>query len=179
MVTSSALARGLGLALLCAAAPLSRCEAQLEGGAAIGSRAPVVVTTDLENRPVDLGTWLGKGPVVLEFWASWCIPCQQLMPKVDSAYAQFHDRVTFVGINVALNDSVPAIRAWIDRFHPGFHVLFDSAATAVRAYDVQATSTVFIIARDGRVAYAGVGAAQQLSAALTRILSTDPPPRSN
>lgn len=156
-----------------------RAAAQVEDGPAIGSPAPVVSTTDLDNHPVDLGQWLGKGPVVLEFWASWCVPCQQLMPKVDSAFERFHDRVTFVGVNVGLNDSVPAIRAWLDRYHPGFHVLFDSAATAVRAYDVQATSTVFIIGRDGRVAYAGVGAAQELSAALARIVGTDPPPRSN
>ena len=136
-------------------------------------------TTDLDNHIVDLGTWLGKGPVVIEFWATWCVPCQQLMPKVDSAYARFGDRVTFVGINVGLNDSVPAIRAWLEKYRPGFHPLFDSAATAVRAYDVQATSTVFIVGRDGRVAYAGVGAAQELTTALARIVGTDLPPRSN
>lgn len=178
-MTSKCSIQALAVFCLCAAAPLRRCAAQVEGGPAIGEMAPRVTTTDLENHGVDLGTWLGKGPVVLEFWATWCIPCQQLMPKVDSAYAHFSDRVTFVGINVALNDSVPAIRAWIERFHPGFHVLFDSAAAAVRAYDVQATSTVFIVGRDGRVAYAGVGAAQELTAALTRIVGTDPPPRSN
>lgn len=179
-MTSFTRARAIGLAFLAGVVLVApRAAAQVEDGPAIGATAPVVSTTDLENHTVDLGQWLGKGPVVLEFWASWCVPCQQLMPKMDSAFARYHDRATFVGINVGLNDSVPAIRAWLDRYHPGFHVLFDSAATAVRAYDVQATSTVFIVGRDGRVAYAGVGAAQELSAALARILGTDPPPRSN
>jgi hypothetical protein len=52
-------------------------------------------------------------------------------------------------------------------------VLYDSAATAIRAYDIQATSTVIIVGRDGRVAYAGVGAGQDLSGILGRLLSTE------
>lgn len=178
-MTSSSLMRLFAIVVAAACVPLRPCLAQLEGGPALGEPAPVVTTTDLDGKAVDLGTWIGKGPVVLEFWASWCIPCQQLMPRVDTAFAQFGDRVAFVGVNVGLNESVPAIRAWLDRYHPGFHVLYDSAATAVRAYDVQATSTVFIIGRDGRVAYAGVGAAQELSAALTRIVGPDPTSRSH
>lgn len=179
-MTSHARARAIACcALAFSVFVASPAVAQLEGGPAIGEMAPTVTTTDLDGRPVDLGTWLGKGPVLLEFWATWCVPCHELKPKVDSAFAHYSDRVAFVGINVAMNETVPGIRAWLEQYQPGFHVLYDSAATAIRAYDVQATSTVIIVGRDGRVAYAGVGAAQELSAALARIVGTDPPARSN
>jgi thiol-disulfide isomerase/thioredoxin len=149
--------------------------AQLEeGGPAIGAPAPTAVTTDLDGRPVDLAAWIGKGPVLIEFWATWCVPCQELMPKVDSAYAHFSDRVTFLGVNVAINETVPGVRAWVLRHQPGFHVLYDSAAAAIRAYDIQATSTVIIVGADGKVAYAGVGAEQDLTAALTKLFASDP-----
>lgn len=161
--------------VLCAALPLRPCAAQLEeGGPTIGAPAPMAVTTDLDGRAVDLATWIGKKPVLIEFWATWCVPCQELMPKVDTAFAHFSDRVTFLGVNVAINETVPGVRAWLLRHQPGFHVLYDSAATAIRAYDIQATSTVIIIGADGKVAYAGVGAAQDLSTALNRLFAPDP-----
>lgn len=159
-----------------AAGPLA---AQMEGGPALGDRAPVVRTTDLDGRVVDLATWIGRRPVVIEFWATWCEPCRELMPKVDAAHDHFGDRVDFIGINVAMNETVPGVRAWILQHQPGFHVLYDSAATAIRAYDIQATSTVIIVGADGRVAYTGVGGAQDLSGALARLFPNDPPRRSN
>ena len=163
------------LGLLGAALPMRPCAAQLEeGGPALGAPAPTAVTTDLDGRPVDLATWLGKKPVLIEFWATWCVPCQELMPKVDSAFARFSDRVTFLGVNVAINETVPGVRAWVLRHQPGFHVLYDSAAAAIRAYDIQATSTVIIVGADGKVAYAGVGAAQDLTNALNRLFAPDP-----
>lgn len=166
---------GTLLGLLAAAALVRPCAAQLEeGGPALGAPAPTAVTTDLDGRPVDLAAYIGKKPVLIEFWATWCVPCQELMPKVDTAFAQFSDRVTFLGVNVAINETVPGVRAWVLRHQPGFHVLFDSAATAIRAYDIQATSTVVIVGADGKVTYAGVGAAQDLTTALNRLFAPVP-----
>lgn len=183
-MTSFLVSRRVSLALfagfLCAAVPLRRCYAQLEGGPAVGEKAPVVATTDLEGQRVDLATWIGKRPVLLEFWATWCESCKALKPMVDSAYSRFHDQVEFIGVDVAFNETVPGIRDWLAEHRPGFRVLYDSASSAVRAYDVQATSTVFIIGQDGRVAYAGVGGSQELMTPLARVATTSSPtpPRS-
>ena len=122
---------------------------------------------------VELGADFGRRPVLIEFWATWCTPCRELMPAVDSAYARYGDRVSFLGVNVAMNESVDGVRQYLERHPPSFRVLFDSAATAIRAYDIQATSTVIIVGRDGRVAYAGVGAGQDLSGILGRLLSAE------
>lgn len=160
--------------------PVRPLAAQLEeGGPTIGARAPVAVTTDLDGRPVDLADYLGKRPVLIEFWATWCVPCQELMPKVDTAFAHYSDRVTFLGVNVAMNETVPGVRDWLLRHQPGFHVLYDSSATAIRAYDIQATSTVIIVGADGLVKYAGVGSRQDLETALKRLFPPDPAAGSN
>jgi len=151
--------------------------AQLEGGPVIGQPAPRIRTTDLDGRVVDLGNWIGKRPVFLEFWATWCESCAALKPTVDSVIARFGDRVDFIGIDVAFGETVPGVRAWLAEHRPGFQVLYDSAATAIRAYDIQATSSVIIIGADGKVAYTGVGGAQDLAGALTRLLDHDPTPQ--
>jgi thiol-disulfide isomerase/thioredoxin len=171
-------ATALVAALLCIAVPPPPAAAQLEGGPVIGDPAPVVSITDLDGKLVDLGAVLGKRPVLLEFWATWCGPCNELMPRVDSAHARYGDRVTFVGINVSLGETPEGVRAWVARHKPPFQVLYDSAGTGARAYDIQATSTIIIIGADGRVAYAGVGAAQELSGVLGRVVAAGPQPRS-
>jgi thiol-disulfide isomerase/thioredoxin len=159
--------------------PLRPCAAQVEGGPVIGDKAPVVSVTDLDGKLVDLGTIIGKRPVLLEFWATWCGPCNELMPRVDSAHAAYGDRVTFVGINVSLGETPDGVRAWLARHKPAFQVLYDSAGTGARAYDIQATSTIVIIGADGRVAYTGVGAAQELSTVLGRVVAAGQSTRSN
>ena len=156
-----------------------RLAAQLEGGPVLGAKAPSVSTTDLDGNRVDLGTWIGKRPILIEFWATWCVPCQELMPSVDAAHARFGDRVTFLGVNVAMNETVPGVRAWIVQHRPGFQVLYDSSTSAIRAYDIQATSTVIIVGADGRVVYTGVGAGQDLPTVLARLFPTDTPLRSH
>ena len=47
---------------------------------------------------VELGSLRGK-PVVVNFWASWCVPCRKEMPDFEAAHQQFGDRVAFLGVN--------------------------------------------------------------------------------
>ena len=55
--------------------------------ARLGTRAPAVVVQDLDGKPVDLGQYIGKKPVLLEFWATWCEICEALLPTVRAAQA--------------------------------------------------------------------------------------------
>ena len=152
--------------------------AQVEGGLPDGTPAPAVQITDLDGRLVDLGASIGQRPLVLEFWATWCTVCAALMPTMERARQAYGDQVRFVGVNITVGERPEAVRAWVERHRPPFEVLYDSSGAAVRAYDVQSTSTVVIIDRAGRVAYTGVGATQDIPAVLARVLAADPDPRS-
>jgi len=167
------------LLLACVSAALRPCAAQVEGGLAIGDKAPEIRITDLNGELVDLGAVIGKRPVLLEFWATWCGPCNALMPTVDAAHAAYGDRVAFIGINVSIGETPEGVRAWLAEHKPPFQVLYDSAGTGARMYDIQATSTIVVIGADGRVAYTGVGASQDLSGVLGRLLAAGPQTRSN
>ena len=51
-------------------------------GIEVGSKAPAVVVHTLDGKQVDLGQYIGKTPMLIEFWATWCGNCRELMPAL-------------------------------------------------------------------------------------------------
>jgi peroxiredoxin len=148
--------------------PGARIEAQ-EAGLAVGATAPAVSVNDLDGKPVDLGQYLGKEPLFLEWWATWCEQCDALLPRVRAAKAEVGDRVRFLGINVAVNQSPARVRRYIESNDVPFRTLYDSEGASTRAYAAPATSYVVIVDRTGRVAYTGTGGDQDFLGALRRV----------
>jgi peroxiredoxin len=151
--------------LACLAGPAGAQERRLS----VGDRAPAVVVHDLDRKPVDLGAYIGKRPVLLEFWATWCELCEQLLPRVRAAHAEFGDRVEFFGVNVTVNQSPTRVRRWVESNHPPFRTLYDDEGTSTRAYAAPATSYVVVVDRQGKVAYTGTGGTQDLSTVLRAV----------
>lgn len=158
-------AGGIAAALLLTA-PLV---GQGESGIPVGSRAPVVSVNDLDGKPVDLGQWVGKKPVLLEFWATWCSNCEELLPRFLEAHRQFGDRVEFVGVNVTVNQTPERVRRYLAQHTVPFRILYDDRGTSTRAYQAPATSFVVILDAAGQVVYTGVGADQRFEPALQRV----------
>ena len=156
---------GLASALLGGASPLG---AQ-ESGIPVGSRAPVVTVNDLEGKPVDLGQYIGKRPVFLEFWATWCEQCEALLPRLRAAQAAYGSQVEFFGVNVTVNQSPDRVRKYLQTHQPGFRPLYDDQGTSIRAFQVPATSYVVILDRTGKVAYTGTGGSQDFDAVLRKV----------
>ncbi|HJR17286.1 MAG TPA: TlpA disulfide reductase family protein [Gemmatimonadales bacterium] len=146
-------------------APLSSQESSV----GVGSRAPVVTVRDLDGKPVDLGQYLGKKPVFLEFWATWCELCEQLLPRVSAARAAYGSQVEFFGINVTVNQSPEKIKRYLQQHKPAFRTLYDEEGSSIRAYGVPATSYVVIVDRTGKIAYTGSGGAQDFDPALRQV----------
>src|SRR3954470_14025127 len=129
------------LLLLIGGQRLAAQDAELQ----VGHLAPRVVVHDLDGKPVDLGRYIGQKPVLLEFWATWCESCQELLPRMRAAQKAYGSKVEFVGINVAVNQSPDGVRKYMHANMPGFQVLYDDEGTSTRAYQVPATSYVLII----------------------------------
>ncbi len=154
---------GIAGALLLATPALAQ-----DTGLATGTRAPVVAVHDLDGKLVDLGQWLGKKPVLLEFWATWCTNCEALLPRFVAAQQRLRDKVEFIGINVTVNQTPDRVRRYLEQHKVPFRILYDDQGTSTRAYEAPATSYVVIVDKAGKVTYTGVGADQQFEAALAR-----------
>jgi thiol-disulfide isomerase/thioredoxin len=140
-----------------------------ESGIAVGARAPAVKVNDLDGMPVDLGQYIGKRPVFLEFWATWCEQCEELLPRIRAAQATHGSKVEFIGVNVTVNQSPERVRKYLNTHQPGFRTLYDDQGTSIRAYQVPATSYVVIVDKGGKVAYTGTGGTQEFDSVLRRI----------
>ena len=156
------------LALL--APPPERASAQ-EAGIMLASSAPSASVVTLDGKPVDLSTYIGRKPVVLEFWATWCPLCKQLESQMQEAREVFGDRVTFVSVGVRDNQTPEKQRMYAEMRHLGGEFVFDRDGKAVAAYKVPHTSYLVVVDAGGKVVYTGVGAEQNVKGAIARALA--------
>lgn len=156
----------LAIALLLPSAALAQ-----DVGLPEGTQAPAAAVETLDGRATDLSAFIGKGPVVLEFWASWCSSCKQLEPQLRTLHAKYGRQVRFVGVAVSINQSRARAKAYVTRHKlPGTWV-YDRTGAASGAYEAPATSYIVVLDRTGKVVYTGVGGTQKLEAALRKAIS--------
>ncbi len=158
----------LGVMLALAAAGARPLRAQ-DVGLGVGAKAPAVTVEDLDGKPVDLGRYIGREPLVLEFWATWCPLCQALEPSLKAAHARYGGAVRFVAIGVGVNQSPASIQRHLAAHPLPFPVLYDATGAAVRAYAAPTTSYIVVVDKAGRVTYTGSGAEQDIAAVLAKL----------
>ena len=145
----------------------------------LGQVAPEFSLSTLDGRQVALSQYRGK-VVVLDFWASWCPPCQESLPHLASLAANAElARRGLVVLAVNEQERAETIRSFVDQKHLALTVLRDADGAVARSYAVPSLPTMVIIGRD-RVVQAVLtewtsDSAKELEQALTRAL--DAPPR--
>jgi thiol-disulfide isomerase/thioredoxin len=139
-------------------------------GIEVGSQAPAVTVQALDGKQVDLGSYIGKTPMLIEFWATWCPNCRELMPTLLDAEKKFGKQVKFVAIAVAINQSPERVRRWLAANPMPHDTFYDVEGKAAGAFDAPATSYVVVLDKKGRVVYTGLGGKQDLEAALKKAL---------
>lgn len=154
------------LAATCVATPAVAQDLGIE----VGTTAPAVSVQALDGKTVSLANYFGKQPVLIEFWATWCPNCRELMPALLDAEKKYGSKVKFMAIAVAINQSPEKVRRWLAA-HPLPHdTYYDVDGKAAGAFDAPATSYVVVVDRSGRVVYTGLGGKQDLEAALRKAL---------
>ena len=164
------LLKNLAMAAVIALSPLGAVAGAQDLGLPIGSKPRPTTVHTLDGKAVDLSRYIGKTPVLIEFWATWCGNCRELMPTLTAAEKKFGDRVKFVVLAVAINQSPERVRKYMAA-HPQKHeTLYDTEGKAAAEFDAPATSYVVILDRAGRVVYTGLGGKQDLEKGLAKAL---------
>ncbi len=139
------------------------------GGIDLGAAAPAAMVETLDGTPVDMTSFYGKGkPVVVEFWATWCPLCRRLEPVMQAARAKYGDRVTFVSVGVAANQTPERQRAHAAANGMTGEFVFDRDDNAQKAFRALHTSYVVVMDAQGKVVYTGMGESQDIDAAVRK-----------
>jgi thiol-disulfide isomerase/thioredoxin len=154
------------LAMAALAAPLSAQEIGIE----LGTTGPAAKVETLDGKATDLAQYVGKTPVLMEFWATWCENCHELEPTMKAMHAKYGKRVAFVGVAVSVRQSPERIKAYVAKHQLPWTQVFDRQGNASGAYDAPATSYVVVLNRAGKVVYTGLGGKQDLESAIRKAL---------
>jgi peroxiredoxin len=146
------------LFLLCGVA-LAGSERLLSGGVEVAStpgagidRSVDFTLPDLDGRPVALGPFLGKNPVLLVFWATWCPECKAAIPEINGmTTGPLAGKLQILGL--AFRESREKVARAVTSRGIRYLVLLDLRGQVARAYGVVGVPTYILIDRRGNIVY--------------------------
>jgi thiol-disulfide isomerase/thioredoxin len=104
--------------------------------------------SDLSGQPITLAALRGR-PVWLNFWASWCPPCQEETPVLRDVYEQYHARgLALVAVSVQ-ETSVEDVRSYVNTYGLQYTVGFDATSAIFHTYHAFGLPTQYFIDRNG------------------------------
>lgn len=124
--------------------------------------APAFTLNNLDGQPVNLSDFKGK-VVLLNFWGTWCEPCKEETPALQTAYQQLQaEGLVVVGVDLFngernLNRTIDDVRRFVTFYGVSYPVLLDDSGKVGGAYGVAPIPTSYIIDQQGKVRYVKVG----------------------
>ena len=148
----------------------------------IVSFSPMSIAQDWQSRDykmiganngqtLKLGNIIGKQPVYLKLWASWCKPCREQMPHFVESYNKFGDKVTFVAVNIDVNDDIEAVKSTIAEFGMTMPVIMDERGQLAFKFKLVGTPMSVLIDAKGQVVYKSHKAGKALDDKLAQLAS--------
>src|SRR5438874_2460286 len=115
---------------------------------------PTAPTFDLKRLDgygrIDLASVRGRKPVVLDFWASWCVPCIQESRRLQRAHEQYGDSVAFIGVDT--KDYSPDARSWLRKHGITYPSVHDGSGSVLNRWEGQTLlPSIFFVNRKGDV----------------------------
>jgi thiol-disulfide isomerase/thioredoxin len=140
-------------------------------GPAIGQPAPQIVRPALDGHPVDLSALRGK-VVLLNFWATWCAPCQAEMP-VFSGWQRKYAAQGLQVVGISMDDDPAPVRRLVARLKLNYPVAMGDEKMGARYGGVLGLPLTFLVGKDGKIRarFQGETAPEKILTALRPLLA--------
>lgn len=131
-----------------------------------GDSVPDFKLPDLDNKPVQLKSLLKQGPVLIDFWATWCKPCVKYFPVLQGWHEKYGTSgLTIIAINEDGPRSLAKVKPFTRSLKAGFKVLIDENSDVMRLLRVQNLPTSLLIAPDGSIVIRHTGYTEEATKA--------------
>ncbi|MBN1825463.1 MAG: TlpA family protein disulfide reductase [Candidatus Eisenbacteria bacterium] len=145
-------------ALLAVCAVTAAAGTPQPAGISLGGAAPDFKLKNLSGEEVALSQKLAGGPVLIDFWATWCKPCLRALPGTEELHKKYADRgLTVLTVNVDSPRSSAKVRSYVKSKGYSFEVLLDANSEMMRLYHFKSIPQVFLVDADGTIAYSHLG----------------------
>ena len=115
-------------------------------------QAPNFRLRTLGGKVVDLASLTARGPLVLDFWATWCKPCVASLPALEALGGRYATRgVSMLGVSVDGPRNVARVRPFVNKLGLTFPVAIDDDGSMQERFQVVAVPTTIVIGADRRV----------------------------
>lgn len=120
-----------------------------------GKTAPDFALVDMNGEKHQLSEYKGQG-VFLNFWGTWCKPCEKEFPYINNQYKQYKDQgVQVLAVNVGESDL--AVEKFANRYQLEFPIVIDKDSQVMNAYGINPLPITFLIDKEGTVVKSHTG----------------------
>lgn len=135
----------------------------------IDSIAPPFTLSTLEFDPLSVDD-LDDTVVIINFWATWCVPCRAEMPELQDLYDAYDDKIRILGVN--LGESPQSVAQWIEEFDLTFDILLDPLQSVAQLYQIRGQPSTYVLDKHHviRAIYYGPVQMEQLEHDVTQLL---------
>ena len=120
-----------------------------------GTLAPEIGLKDVSGRPVSIASLKGK-VVLVDFWASWCTPCREELPVLESLYKKYRSR-GFEVVGVNLDQRADNVHRFLGAVPLSFRVVHDGGGAVATRYSPAKMPSSFLIDRRGIIRHVHAG----------------------
>jgi cytochrome c biogenesis protein CcmG/thiol:disulfide interchange protein DsbE len=140
----------------------------MSGPIVVGDKVPDIQMITFDGQSIHSSD-LGGKVVVVNFWASWCKPCEQEAADLEQAYQQLKDSDKVVFIGLAYVDTEPNSRAYLEKFGVTYPNGPDLRTTVSQMFRIRGVPETYIIGPDGRLKYVKIGPFESTAEILSAI----------